>query len=184
MKQLRKKIQDLESKTRQMELDQRDQSQRSRSSGDLQRSSSLSLKEQRSGITTVVNTDRARVGGGPTGSDKRKLRIVEGTGGAKVKAVDSSPVPVLSPPPPPPPPPPPQPVAGVGVQVQVSIIESDALVELQCPHREGILLDVMVVLRDHRVEVTAVQSSLTNGIFVAELRAKVYDLFLYEPFDL
>lgn len=175
VKQLRKKIQDLESKARQMELDQRDQSQRSRSSGDLQRSSSLSLKEQRSGITTVVNTDRARVGGGPTGSDKRKLRIVEGTGGAKVKAVDSSPVPVLSPPPPPPPPPPPQPVAGVVVQVQVSIIESDALVELQCPHREGILLDVMVVLRDHRVEVTAVQSSLTNGIFVAELRAKVKD---------
>ncbi|XP_058197863.1 transcription factor BHLH42 isoform X2 [Rhododendron vialii] len=175
VKQLRKKIQDLESKTRQMELDQRDQSQRSRSSGDLQRSSSLSLKEQRSGITTVVNTDRPRVGGGSTGSDKRKLRIVEGTGGAKVKAVDSSPVPVLSPPPPPPPPPPPQPVPGVGVQVQVSIIESDALVELQCPHREGILLDVMVVLRDHRVEVTAVQSSLTNGIFVAELRAKVKD---------
>lgn len=169
VKQLRKKIQDLESRTRQMESDQR-----SRSSGDLQRTSSLSLKEQRSGITTVVNTDRAnRVGGGPTGSDKRKLRIVEGaSGGAQGKAVDSSPVEVS---PSPPPPPPPQPVAGVGLQVQVSIIESDALVELQCPHREGLLLDVMVVLREHRVEVTAVQSSLTNGVFVAELRAKVKD---------
>ncbi|KAL6968340.1 Transcription factor bhlh42 [Sarracenia purpurea var. burkii] len=164
VKQLRKKIQDLEARARKSEMDQR-----GRTSVDPQRTSSLSLKEQRSGVTAV--TDRGRTAGAapPPGSDKRKLRIVEGTGGAKPKAVDSLPLP----PPLPPPPPPPQPVAGVTVQVQVSIIESDALVELQCPHREGLLLDVMVVLREHRVEVTAVQSSLTNGIFVAELRAKV-----------
>nr|QWW25995.1 bHLH1 [Actinidia chinensis] len=138
VKQLRKNIQDLEARARQIEIDQR-----SRSSGDPQRS------------------------GAKAATDKRKLRIVEASGGAKGKAVDS--VAVATPPPPAPP----QPVAGVGVQVQVSIIESDALVELQCTHREGLLLDVMVVLRDHRVEVTAVQSSLTNGVFVAELRAKV-----------
>nr|AEC03343.1 bHLH transcription factor MYC1 [Diospyros kaki] len=156
VKQLRSKIQDLEASARQMEMDQRSQ-----------RTNSLSLKEPRSGVTAV--TDRSRSGGPPSGSDKRKLRIVEGTGGAVKPKVVNSP----SQPPPPPPPPPPQPVPGVTTQVQVSIIESDALVELQCPHREGLLLDVMVVLREVRLEVTAVQSSLTNGIFVAELRAKV-----------
>ncbi|XP_057483081.1 transcription factor BHLH42-like [Actinidia eriantha] len=139
VKQLRKKIQDLEARARQIEIDQL-----SRSSGD----------PQRSGVTAVT--------------DKRKLRIVEGSSGAKGKAVDS--VAAASTPPLPAPP---QPVAGVAVQVQVSIIESEALVELQCTHREGLLLDVMVLLLEHRVEVTAVQSSLTNGVFVAELRAKV-----------
>ncbi|KAE9589197.1 hypothetical protein Lal_00000378 [Lupinus albus] len=57
--------------------------------------------------------------------------------------------------------------------VQVSIIESDALLELECPHREGLLLDVMQILRELRIEVIGVQSSLNNGVFVAELRAKV-----------
>uniref|UniRef100_A0A5B7B8H5 Plant bHLH transcription factor ACT-like domain-containing protein n=1 Tax=Davidia involucrata TaxID=16924 RepID=A0A5B7B8H5_DAVIN len=93
-------------------------------------------------------------------ADKRKLRIVEGNGGAKPKAVVDSP-------------PPQQPLPEYGMQVQVSIIESDALVELQCPYREGLLLDVMQRLRELRVEITTVQSSLTNGVFVAELRAKV-----------
>ncbi|CAL0320575.1 unnamed protein product [Lupinus luteus] len=57
--------------------------------------------------------------------------------------------------------------------VQVSIIESDALLELECPHREGLLLDVMQILRELRIEVIGVQSCLNNGVFVAELRAKV-----------
>ncbi|GAA0172650.1 hypothetical protein Leryth_004076 [Lithospermum erythrorhizon] len=60
------------------------------------------------------------------------------------------------------------------VEVEVSIIENDALVELQCPHREGLLLEVMQILRELKVEVTIVQSSLIqNRLFVAELRAKV-----------
>ncbi|XP_028083636.1 basic helix-loop-helix protein A-like [Camellia sinensis] len=128
VKQLRKKILDLEARAREIEIDPE--------------ISDLNLKEPR---------------------EKRKLRIVEvnGGGGKATKAVDSES------------PPPPQAVVGVAVQVQVSIIESDALVEMQCLHREGLLLEVMVVLRDLRLEVTAVQSSLANGVFVAELRAKV-----------
>ncbi|XP_059299723.1 transcription factor BHLH42 isoform X1 [Lycium ferocissimum] len=59
------------------------------------------------------------------------------------------------------------------VQVQVSIIENDALVELRCPYKEGLLLDVMQMLRELKVEVVAIQSSLNGGIFLAELRAKV-----------
>ncbi|XAR61213.1 hypothetical protein NMG60_11034852 [Bertholletia excelsa] len=144
LKQLQKKIRDLEAKNHQMEMDQR-----SRSVSD----------SPRSGVSGLV--DRA------AGYDKRKMRIVEGIGGVKPKAVDS---------PPPQLPPPPQPVEGITTQVQVSIIESDALVELQCTHSEGLLLDVMVLLRELRLEVTAVQSSLTNGVFVAELRAKVKEI--------
>ncbi|KAI4340221.1 hypothetical protein MLD38_025081 [Melastoma candidum] len=150
VKQLREKIQDLEARNRQIEA-------KSRSSpapgGDLQRSTSM--KELRTLAGASAGTDR-----GSVGQDKRKMRIVEV--GAKPKAVE----------PHPPPPPPPQPTP-TETSVQVSIIESDALLELQCPHREGLLLDVMQMLREHRVEVTAVQSSLTNGFFSAELRAKV-----------
>ncbi|PQQ16867.1 hypothetical protein Pyn_08862 [Prunus yedoensis var. nudiflora] len=129
VKQLRKKIQDLEARNVQMEDDQR-----SRSSGEIHRSSSM--KELRSGLTVV---ERTRVG--PPGSDKRKLRIVEGSGGAAV--------------------------------AKPKTMEDDGLLELQCPYREGLLLDIMQTLRELRIETTVVQSSLNNGFFVAELRAKV-----------
>ncbi|XP_038684855.1 transcription factor BHLH42-like isoform X2 [Tripterygium wilfordii] len=147
VKQLRNKVQDLEARNRQTETDPRSRS----AEPGLQRSSDLSLNEQRSGVTVV---ERARVGLGP-GSDKRKLRIVEGSdGAAKPKTVEP-------------------PVIEAGTSVEVSIIESDALLELQCAHREGLLLDIMQLLRELRIETTAVQSSSINGVFVAELRAKV-----------
>ncbi|GLT52737.1 hypothetical protein SLA2020_260590 [Shorea laevis] len=145
VKQLRKKIQDLEARNRQMEEDQR-----SKMSESLQRTSSL--KELRSGAM-VGERGRAVVPG--AGQDKRKLRIVEGSGGAaKPKAVES-------------------PAPPTETSVEVSIIESDALLELQCGYREGLLLDIMQMLRDLRIETTTVQSSLNNGTFASELRAKV-----------
>ncbi|KAK6940834.1 Myc-type, basic helix-loop-helix (bHLH) domain [Dillenia turbinata] len=158
VKQLRRKIQDLEARTRQMEVE------RTRPTDPPQRTSSSSgLKEQRSGSgVTGGATERGRVVG--SGSDRRKLRIVE-AGGSKPKAVES-----------------PAPAAAaaaeetvVGNNVEVSIIESDALLELQCPYREGLLLDIMQTLRELRMETTVVQSSLTHGGtgFTAELRAKV-----------
>ena len=148
VKQLRKKIQDLEARTRQMEVEQRSRG-----------SDSVRSKEHRIG-SGGVDRNRAVV----AGSDKRKLRIVEGSTGAKPKVVDS----------------PPAAVEGGTTTVEVSIIESDALLEMQCPYREGLLLDVMQMLRDLRLETTTVQSSLTNGVFVAELRAKVRSN-LYPP---
>nr|AII25878.1 anthocyanin-activating bHLH3 [Erythranthe lewisii] len=94
--------------------------------------------------------------------EKRKMRILEkddgGSGGGEgrlVKVVES---------------PPPRKVAE---EVEVSIIESDALVEIRCVNREGLLLGVMQVLAESGIEVTTVQSSISNGIFAAELRAKV-----------
>nr|GMD18584.1 putative anthocyanin transcriptional regulator [Ipomoea batatas] len=59
------------------------------------------------------------------------------------------------------------------VQVEVSIIESDALVEIRCTYREGLILDVMQMLRELGLEITTVQSSVNGGIFCAELRAKL-----------
>lgn len=139
VKQLRKKIQELEARTRQMEAEHQ---QRSKIVGD---------PKKGSGVEERTNTGKMR-----------KMRIVEGSGGGgKPKALG---------------------MVGKGFQyqVEVSIIESDAMVELQCPHREGLLLDVMQMLRELGLETTAVQSSLNNGIFVAELRAKVLtSIFLF-----
>ncbi|CAI8602961.1 unnamed protein product [Vicia faba] len=115
LKQLRRKIQDLETRNRQME-------------------------SEITGVTVLV---------GPT--EKKKVRIVEGNGGGAVRAK----------------------AVEVVASVQVSIIESDALLEIECLQREGLLLDVMMMLRELRIEVIGVQSSLNNGVFAAELRAKV-----------
>nr|QOU08783.1 bHLH1 [Triadica sebifera] len=146
VKQLLKKIQDLEARNRKMEIEQR-----SRSAEPPQRTSSF--KEQRSGVTA----DRGRIGCGPA-PDKKKLRIAEGSGGcSKPKTVS------------------PPPTVETETNIEVSIIESDALLELNCGYREGLLLDIMQMLRDLRIETTAVQSSSSNGVFVAELRAKVKD---------
>ncbi|KAH7577525.1 hypothetical protein JRO89_XS01G0263000 [Xanthoceras sorbifolium] len=135
VKQLRKKIQDLESRNKQMEADQRPRL------SDSPRTSS-GLKEQRSGLTVL---ERARVGPPGPGSDKRKMRIVEASGGgAKPKSVES---------PPPPPPTITTTATTTATAVQVSIIESDALVELQCGYREGLLLDIMKMLRELLIEV-------------------------------
>ncbi|CAN1271086.1 Basic helix-loop-helix protein A [Linum perenne] len=103
LKQLRKKIQDLETKNRQFEADRH---------------------SSRSG----------------SGSENKKMRATK-----------------MSP----------------ETSVEVSIIEKDALLELQCEHTEGLLLDMMQKLREMRIEVTAVQSSVSDGVLVAEIRAKV-----------
>ncbi|XP_011079838.1 truncated basic helix-loop-helix protein A [Sesamum indicum] len=145
VKQLRKRIQELEAPLRQMEAE--------RNSTNYKKQNYSNLKEQRSSA------------GGSLGREKRKMmRIVEdgergggGGGGAKSKVVES----------------PSRTVGEEVVQVEVSIIESDALVEIQCLHKEGLLLDVMRVLRGLRIEVTTVQSSISNGVFAAEFRAKV-----------
>ncbi|KAH1106177.1 hypothetical protein J1N35_009945 [Gossypium stocksii] len=137
VKQLRKKIQDLETRNKQMEAD----NDRPRLADSMQRNSSS--KDQRSGLTTRSS-----------GPDKKKMRIAEAT---KQKTVEP-------------------PLQMAETSVEVSIIESDALLELQCGYREGLLLDIMQMLREKlRIEITAVQSSLNNGLFTAELRAKVKD---------
>nr|XP_027189967.1 basic helix-loop-helix protein A isoform X2 [Cicer arietinum] len=127
LKQLRRKIQDLETRNRQIETEQQ--------------------QTKKNGVTVMV---------GP--SEKKKMRIVEECGATRAKAVEVVETVIVT-------------------SVQVSIIESDALLEIECPQREGLLLDVMQMLREMRIEVIGVQSSLNNnnGVFVAELRAKVKD---------
>ncbi|OVA05768.1 Myc-type [Macleaya cordata] len=145
VKQLRRRIQDLESKNQSTDGDQR-------SKGGVNITKENRILHGNSGgaggsMPMVLDTI------GLPGSEKRKLRIVEGSGGAKAKVLDIPPL--------------------VGNAVQVSIIESDALLELKCLYREGLLLEIMQTLRELRLEITAVQSSSNNSIFVAELRAKV-----------
>ncbi|KAK8693899.1 hypothetical protein V6N13_071466 [Hibiscus sabdariffa] len=102
-------------------------------------------KELRSGVTVSMDPEPRL--------DKSKTRIVQGSGGeAKPKTVQET----------------------RETTVEVSIIGGEALLELQCRYREGLLLDIMKMLREElRIEVTTVQSFLNNGAFAAELRAKV-----------
>ncbi|GAB2281177.1 Transcription factor bhlh42 [Dionaea muscipula] len=178
VKQLRKKIQDLEARARQMETDHMARTgtahpidqppAATQLPTDLQRTTNnTSQKDQRSSASGSSSGGgvSTRIGGPSSGGDKRKVRVLEASGGSggRTKAVEA---------PPPPSPPPPSPPSPADM-LQVSIIESDALIELHCPYKEGLLLDVMLTLREKSVEVTAVQSSLNNGFFIAELRAKV-----------
>ncbi|KAF9605486.1 hypothetical protein IFM89_017505 [Coptis chinensis] len=142
LKQLRKRIHDLE-------LLNRDGDQRWKSVDTLKAGN---VKVQGNSSSVVVQD---RVGLSP-GSDKRKIRIVEGSGGLKTKVLDP---PLL-----------------VGNVVEVSIIECDALLEMKCAYREDLLLEIMQTLKELRMEVTAVQSSSNNGVFAAELRAKVKEV--------
>ncbi|XP_044964686.1 transcription factor BHLH42 isoform X2 [Hordeum vulgare subsp. vulgare] len=65
----------------------------------------------------------------------------------------------------------------VATDVQVSIIESDALLELRCPDRRGLLVTIMQALQEQlRLEVTSVQASSDHGVLLAEMRAKVREL--------
>ncbi|KAM3407220.1 hypothetical protein ACQJBY_000960 [Aegilops geniculata] len=65
----------------------------------------------------------------------------------------------------------------IATDVQVSIIESDALLELRCPDRRGLLVAIMQALQEQlRLEVTSVQASSDHGVLLAEMRAKVREV--------
>ncbi|KAJ3669351.1 hypothetical protein LUZ60_011301 [Juncus effusus] len=84
-------------------------------------------------------------------SEKRKLRAVESDATGKATRVPAT-------------------------DVQVSIIESDALLELQCVYKEGLFVKIMQVISELRLEVVSIQSSVENDVFLAEFRAKVKDV--------
>ncbi|XP_051186895.1 basic helix-loop-helix protein A [Lolium perenne] len=90
-------------------------------------------------------------------SEKRKLAALEGSSSSS----STDPVTVVQ----------------HSTDVQVSIIESDALLELRCPDRRGLLVRIMQALQEQlRLEVTAVQASSDDGVLLAELRAKVREV--------
>ncbi|KAL0645669.1 hypothetical protein Bca4012_043960 [Brassica carinata] len=58
-------------------------------------------------------------------------------------------------------------------EVEVSIIESDVLLEMRCEYRDGLLLNILQVLKELGIETTAVHTALNDHHFEAEIRAKV-----------
>jgi hypothetical protein len=92
-------------------------------------------------------------------SEKRKLRAIEG-GDSNATG---------------------KPARGTATDIQVSIIEQDALLQLQCPHKEGLLIKIMQTLHNLRLEVISVNSSIEGGTFVAEFRAKVSKHYRFVP---
>ncbi|XP_011625677.1 basic helix-loop-helix protein A isoform X2 [Amborella trichopoda] len=145
VKQLRKRIQDLESRNRQMEINLKT---RASVSSETQKLSSTKdrTNSNTSAVLTTAQTlnDRSRT----MALDKRKRHILEG---ARTKMA----------------------AGGCITDVQVSIIESDALLELQCPYRNRLLLEIMQTLNELHFETQSVQSSSDNGVLIAEFRAKV-----------
>nr|QTO65813.1 transparent testa 8 [Aristolochia praevenosa] len=153
VKQLRKKIQELESRTRNTETDARPKlgTETYKSNNSKEPSDQPANDPSNTKVVNlaVPSNARSRI----SAMDKRKVRVVEGSGGnANTRTI-----------------------APVNNSLQVSIIENDALLELQCPNREGLLLEIMQTMHQLRIEVTGVQSSTTNGVIVAKLRAKVKD---------
>ncbi|CAL9749655.1 unnamed protein product [Musa acuminata subsp. burmannicoides] len=63
-----------------------------------------------------------------------------------------------------------------GVGVHASVVEEDALLELQCTHRDGLLLKVLQGLHELGLEVSSVHFSASNAVCNAELRAKVKEV--------
>nr|BAE20058.1 bHLH transcription factor [Lilium hybrid division I] len=145
--QLRRRIQDLEARNRQMGKNQR--SKESEVYGP-SNSKEHTVQINRSPELPFASSCQTRT----SLSDKRKVRVVEGVGrrAKHAEAVESS------------------------TNVQVSIIETDALLELSCPYRDGLLLKIMQTLDELRLEVISVQSSSANSTLVAELRAKVKEV--------
>jgi len=159
VKQLRRRIQDLEVRSKQMEAELKKSAEPRKQ---LSTTSQEKIVRQRSGGTTNNNNvDQELVSSCRNFSDhsdqqqykisrfeKRKIRVLE----------RSEPLTIID---------------DCSTDVQVSIIEHEALVELQCPWREGLLLDIMQTLSNLLFETHSVQSSVVNNTFVAKIRAKV-----------
>ena len=63
--------------------------------------------------------------------------------------------------------------AEADLEVSVSVIEDDAvLIEIQCPCRHGVLLDIMQRLNCLHMDTYSVQSSTVDKMFAAVLKAK------------
>lgn len=151
VKQLKKKIQELEMKNKQI-TDQSEEQQIEKTAIDAGKLLPNTSSAATASNLTSIERSLSDVAGNP---ERKKKRVGQGRKGA----MEASPAAGNVPP--------------AGTVVQVSIIESDALLELECNYRDGLLLDILKALIELKIEVIAVQSSSTNGVFLAEIRAKV-----------
>ncbi|MQL76254.1 hypothetical protein Taro_008624 [Colocasia esculenta] len=145
LKQLLRRIQEMESQIKLMESERRTRAAETIRANPKEQSVQTHSSPPLGDASQLLISDRGRA----AGSNKKKLRVVgAGNGTVKAKAVED-------------------------MSVQVSIIEADALLELECPHRDGLLLKIMQAVHELGLETLAVQSSSADGVFVAEIRAKV-----------
>lgn len=152
VKQLKKKIQELEMKNKQI-TDRCEEQQIEKTA--IHAVKSLPNTSSAATASNLTSIDRSM---SVAGNPEKKKRVGKGRKGA----MEAFPAAGNAPP--------------VGTMVQVSIIESDALLELECNYRDVLLLDILKTLIELKIEVIAVHSSSTNGVFKAEIRAKVLSL--------
>lgn len=65
------------------------------------------------------------------------------------------------------------PKVGHKLDVKVSMEEHEVLIDMHCPYREYILVDVVDALNDLQLDAYSVQSSDHNGFFSLTLKSKV-----------
>lgn len=165
VKQLKRRIQELEARSKQMDaelkgkntipapdlarkqLTNKSQEKLTRQNSSVGNHNQVIDPEVVSSCRNFSDTDRSKV----SRFEKRKIRVLEGSEPLKI-------------------------VEGCGTDVQVSIIEREALVELQCPWRDSLLLDLLQTLSSLLLEAYSVQSSMVDGTFVAKVRAKVKEV--------
>lgn len=63
---------------------------------------------------------------------------------------------------------------GLSSQVKVSLKELEVFVEIRCPYREYILLDIMDAMSNLHLDAHSIQSSTLDGILTLTLKSKVY----------
>ncbi|CAA7399983.1 unnamed protein product [Spirodela intermedia] len=63
-----------------------------------------------------------------------------------------------------------------GGSLHVSVIETDMLVEMKCQNVDGLLVRIMEVLEELRLDTTSITSASTDGNFKVEIRAKVKEI--------
>ncbi|WOL00717.1 basic helix-loop-helix protein A-like [Canna indica] len=148
VKQLRRRIKDLESRNKQMESDWR-----LKSNEVLERPNHAKHQKNGSSNVNVVNyrsslIDQQKRLGSP---DKRK----------QLQSLD-------------------QRLTGNSISpttnVHVSIMESDALLELQCCDRDGLLLKILHTLHELGLETTSLQFNSSNGVLDAVISSKVKEV--------
>lgn len=62
---------------------------------------------------------------------------------------------------------------GLRLDVKVSMKEQEVLVDMRCPYREYLLVDIMDAMNDLQLDAHSVQSSDHNGVFSLTLKSKV-----------
>jgi len=62
------------------------------------------------------------------------------------------------------------------IDINVTVIEKEVMLEMNCPWRDNLLLEIVDAINNLQLDAHSVQSSTLNGILTLALKAKVWNL--------